>query len=263
MSDDEKGSKDGAKDDSSIPVQCASVAVKVPPFMENSVSNWFLVVEAQFKIARITSPDTRYYHVIGNLPTSVLDRLDQEALTTPDYTKLKNALINKYEKSKPELFRKMLENKKMTGKPSALMSELQAIGAKVGVGEEFIKHQFLEASPPSISSVLVSHNDLSLSQMAKLADSMLPYVQQPANDVFHVKPSATTAKNEPFVPISVRPYSHDQRPKICRAHIYFADRARTCKPWCKYPNKSSSLKMNPSSRASSPSSRRSSVSSGN
>ena len=253
------------KSESSLPVQCATVTVKVPPFMENSVSNWFLVVEAQFKIAKIVSSETKYYHLIGNLPTSVLDRLDQETLTKPDFKTLKAALIDKYEKSKPELFRKMLENKTMTGKPSTLMSELQAIGAKVGVGDEFIKHQFLEASPPSISSVLVSHNDLSLAQMAKLADSMLPYVQQPTNDVLHVKQRASTTanRNEKFVPISIRPFSPDQRPKICRAHIYFADRAKTCKPWCKYPNKSSSLKVYPSSRASSPSSRRSSVSSEN
>ena len=31
------------------------------------------------------------------------------------------------------------------------------------------------------------------------------------------------------------PYHRDQRPKICRAHVYYADKARTCTRWGRWP----------------------------
>ena len=31
------------------------------------------------------------------------------------------------------------------------------------------------------------------------------------------------------------PFHPDQKPKICRAHIFYAERARTCKHWCRWP----------------------------
>lgn len=55
------------------------------------------------------------------------------------------------------------------------------------------------------------------------------------------------------IPLGLRPFNQTQRPKICRAHLYFAEFARTCKPWCKFPGKRNNCKIQPSSRPSSPS----------
>ena len=94
------------------------VKVKIPIFMGKSVSNWFIIAEAQFNLARITISSTKFYHIIANLPTTVLDKLDKSTITDPDYVKLKLAIVDRYEKSKPELFRRTLTSKTMTGKPS-------------------------------------------------------------------------------------------------------------------------------------------------
>ena len=271
-----------SEDNKLIDAGAYAVTVKIPQFMENSVSNWFLIAEAQFILAKISTAETKYYHIIANLPTTVLDKLDRTTISTPNYENLKKAIIEKFEKSKPELFRKMLQNKSMTGKPSFFMSELELIAEKVGVGADLVKHQFLEAVPPSISSVLLSHDDLSLTQMGKLADSMLPYIQNhevhladttsnsrsrpmhrendynPNKANFHQNHSSkynnrpNASSENPQVPFSVMPYAANQRPKICRAHLYFLDKARNCKPWCGYPNKNKNLVVNPSSRPSSP-----------
>ena len=157
--------------------QASSISVKIPPFMEGSVANWFLIIEAQFKIARIVSNETKFYYVIANLPTTVLDKLDQTILQSNKYDELKAEILSRFEQSKPELFRKILANKTLTGKPSNFLAELQSIAKKVGVGDDLVKHQFLEAVPSSISSVLVCQEDLTLAQMAKLADSMQAYAQ--------------------------------------------------------------------------------------
>ena len=49
----------------------------------------------------------------------------------------------------------------------------------------------------------------------------------------------------------LRPFRDGQGPKVCRAHIYFGIEARTCRPWCQWPDKINA-KVKPSSRSSSP-----------
>ena len=46
-------------------------------------------------------------------------------------------------------------------------------------------------------------------------------------------------KQESAIPIGLRPFSPDQRPRVCRRHLYFGENSRTCKPWCRWPNKRS------------------------
>ena len=259
MSDHEDDSTKTKSDHVGLqPIQQAStISVKIPPFMESSVSNWFLIIEAQFKISRITSSDTKFYYVIANLPTTVLDKLDQKILESTKFEDLKAEIISRFEQSKPELFRKILATKTLTGKPSNLMAELQTIAKKVGVGDDLVKHQFLEAVPSSVSSVLVCQDDLTLSQMAKLADSMQAYVQP--SQAFQVSRSREhSPRRESRTPIGLRPYSQNQKPKICRAHIYFLEKARTCKPWCRFPGKNPNIPILPNSRRNSPSNSRNS-----
>ena len=59
-------------------------------------------------------------------------------------------------------------------------------------------------------------------------------------------------RNNITIPYSVTPFTENQRPKICRFHLYYADQARMCSPWCKWPNRSRNIQMQPSSRPSSP-----------
>ncbi|KAF0289183.1 hypothetical protein FJT64_012542 [Amphibalanus amphitrite] len=52
-------------------------------------------------------------------------------------------------------------------------------------------------------------------------------------------------------PRGLQPFYRDQRPQVCRAHLYFGQEARTCKPWCRWPKKGDA-KMEPSSRRGAP-----------
>lgn len=275
-----------------VPDAIHNVTVKLPAFMETSVSNWFLIAEAQFHLRKITQSDTKYYHIISVLPTTVLDKLNQEILATPDYQKLKDAIVERFEKSKPEMFAKMLSTTSMTGKPSLFLQELTSIAEKIGVGEDLVKHQFLQAVPASISPLLFARkDDLPLVKLGKLADDLMPYVKSNINHVstdstsqydninkisahntqqeqhppqHHTKqhysqqqyqqhyPQQQRHYQPDQLPLNVRPYKPNQRTKICRAHLYYGTDARNCKPWCKFPNKPANIMINPSSRAPSP-----------
>jgi len=251
-----------------------SVMLKLPEFLETNVQNWFIVVEAQFTLRRIKTEKDKFLHVVSALPGSILEGLSPELLQTPDYERLKATLIDRFQKSKSEMFRKVLSSTSMTGRPSLYLQELVTVAGKIGISEELIKHQFLEAVPNSVSAVLISQRDnLSLEQLGKLADDVMVYHESygsNVNAIFNHRGNAqhyTKYSGDPnkfpvsyrnssvannSVPISVRPYKPGQRTKICRAHIFFAENARTCKAWCKFPNKSTNVRMLPNSRSASP-----------
>lgn len=53
------------------------------------------------------------------------------------------------------------------------------------------------------------------------------------------------------IPIGLKPFHDNQRPVVCRAHLYYGQRAKNCKPWCRWPNKGN-INILPNSRPGSP-----------
>ena len=112
-------------------------------------------------------------------------------------------------------------------------------------GGSIVKHRFTSALLPSIAPAIATQKGLSLQQMGSLADELLPLLQansptlyvnsnQPPQRRNRVK---IPQKQESSIPIGLRPFSPDQRPRVCRGHLYFSENSRTCKPWCRWPNK--------------------------
>ena len=123
------------------------VAVKPPMFMESNVVAWFVIMDAQFNIAQITTSTTKFYHVLAALPPEIVGRLPQDILKTNDYDKLKDAVISTYEKSKPEMLDKLMSSTVMTGRPSIYLNELTTLSTKLAIGDEIVRHKFLQALP--------------------------------------------------------------------------------------------------------------------
>ena len=71
-------------------------------------------------------------------------------------------------------------------------------------------------------------------------------------NINYINPTNNQQGNRPTIPYSVMPYFPNQKPKICKAHLYHADQASYCKIWCKWPNRRRNLPMEPNSRPSSP-----------
>jgi len=103
----------------------------------------------------------------------------------------------------------------------------------------------MTALPSSIRSALVGHESQSLANFAKIADSMLavsanetPFavnaVRQngPQQSDISTRYRRNAQANYKF---AVKPFKPEQRPKICNAHVFYADKARTCRHWCKWP----------------------------
>lgn len=244
------------------------VSIKAPSFMEDSAQAWFSILTAQFEIANIRSDRTKFFHTLASLPPDVVARLSPDILTSQSYIQLQGAVIHSYEKSKPELFERLISATVMTGRPSVFLQELSTVAGKVNVGDDLVRHKFLLALPPPINSILGAQRELSLRQLGTLADELLPLAhrgQCAVVDVPHDRDSFRSRRadhhsgtqqqygsHHSSIPIGVRAYRQGQRPRICRAHLYYAEAARSCKQWCHWPNKNPTLRILPNSRASSP-----------
>ena len=133
-----------------------AVSIRMPPFMESAIRGWFSIIEANFALRNITVSSTKYYHVLSALPPEIVSKISASVLNEQSYDALKNALIQIHERTKPELFARLISKTRMTGRPSNYLQELMSIADKVGVGEDLVKHQFTSALPPSIAPVIAN-----------------------------------------------------------------------------------------------------------
>ena len=248
--------------------EAAHVTVKAPEFIDTNPSAYFSILEAQFMLKNVSQSTTKFYNVISSLPPDVVGRLPPEVLDSASYDMLKETVISTYEKTKPEILSKLMRNHSISGRPSIYLNEMLTLASKIQLGDQVVRHQFIQALPPTISPIIASQKNLSLKQLGELADDLLPFMnnqqvnvvntqqqhhrQSRAHSPFNNRPSRNfvdRATND--IPIGIRPYSANQRPVICRSHLYFGPKAKNCKQWCRWPQKQG-LSMLPNSRSSSP-----------
>jgi hypothetical protein len=254
----------------------SAVNIKTPAFSESSPGTWFVILEAQFHNLNISTPKTKFYHALANLPVQTVQRISTTILNSEDFDKLKNSIVENYEATKPELFESLLSKTTYSGRPSAFLSEIRQIADKVGVTDDLVRHKFTQSLPSSMRAVLAAQ-DLPLDKIGKLADELLPLCETSVSAVDrsyayqsrnhsperHYDQSSynTDRKSNNVAKYSrpcetpqqhqgLQPFHSNQRQKICRAHIFYADNARSCRSWCMYPNKGKAQIQPPSGRVS-------------
>ena len=142
----------------------------------------------------------------------------------------------------------------ITGRPSTYLQEMLSIAKRIGIGEEIVIHKFLQALPATISPVIASQKELSPTQLGKLADELMPLLNNINTTAFtaqHRTQKTEKSKENIILPTGIKPFFPEQKAKICRAHLFFAEQARTCKSWCRWPKKQNT-KILPSSRPPTP-----------
>lgn len=229
----------------------AAVSVKAPPFIPSNPATWFVILEAQFNIAGIATSSTKFYHALANLPVETVSNLDDVILQAADYDQLKDAVKRYHETSRGELFETFLQETPLTGKPSHFLLQMTKVAKKVGVGDDMVRHRFQQALPPSLAPVIASQKTMGLDDLGRLADELLPLLKNQStsfvsgNENSSVKfnrfecKSSDSSNKAARLSLTLVPFSANQRPKVCRSHIFYGTKARTCKHWCQWPDKSS------------------------
>lgn len=219
----------------------SAVSVKPAQFSTSSPTSWFAILEAQFHLASITSVTTQFFHALAHLPPETVSRLPEGVLTGKDYQLLKAAVVSYHEQSKPELFDEFMRNTPLVGRPSHFLAEMKRVAAKVGVSDELVRHKFQQAVPHSMAPILASQKGSSLDDLGKLADELLSLcpVSSGVNSVSQASSQAQRphTKAPASQNLGLTPFRPEQRPRVCRAHIFFGRNANSCRPWCQWPNK--------------------------
>ena len=101
--------------------------------------------------------------------------------------------------------------------------------------------------PPHVSTIVATQKATPLPDLCELADELMAlnighvstiakkYRPQEFNE--HRNRSSNYSPKKNNSPNTLTPFNKDQRPKICRWHIFFGATARKCKNWCQWPNK--------------------------
>ena len=79
-------------------VEVAAYDVKIPPFWPSDPEIWFMQVESQFAVKRVTSQMTRYHHVVATLSPAIASELRDLIRNPPrdrPYDTLKELLIRR------------------------------------------------------------------------------------------------------------------------------------------------------------------------
>ena len=165
------------------------------------------------------------------------------------------------ERSKPELFESLMSSQTLTGRPSACLTALISTAHKVGVSDDFVRHKFLQSLPSNVAPVLATQSSLSLRQLGSLADELLSLTGSQQTSKIEVGAVSSGSQQQhrgtsfqQHQHPSTRPFRSNQRPRICRAHLYYASEARTCRHWCEWPSKDN-CRVEANSRANSPATR--------
>jgi hypothetical protein len=221
---------------SNLPIDVATVAIKAPSFTERAPVAWFKILEAQFHLANITKSDTKFYHALASLPADLVSQLSIDVLNQADYHDLKTAVCEHHEISKPELMDRFLAATPMTGRPSHFLGEIRRLASQIGANDDLIRHKFLQVLPPLIAPILTTQRSSSLDDLGKLADELValnPFHDRvssitPHSRQCHEQPtSSTKSNNSPRNSCyNLRPFGHNQRPKVCRWHVYYGCEAK-------------------------------------
>ena len=221
--------------------------VKAPPFYRKSPETWFRQLDSQFLLAGITKTETKFHHVVANLPEDIAcDALGDSNIKS--YDDLKKAILTSLQANKHIRIEEALATLHLGDKrPTQFVMEIKRRFNDVGLGvdDTIIKSRLLSAIPANMRASLIGHDDVSLDQYARIADSIMavasretPFINVNAVGTSDSRTAFNPRQNEGQKKFSgVRPFYPDQRPMLCNSHIFFADRARSCRRWCRWPGR--------------------------
>ena len=253
-----------------------TVRINPIPFLHNNPKMWFRKLEGAFELHDLQNPRKRFLLAFQSLPDEVIAEVPEEM---ESYEELKQLVLSLNEKSAQEKIQEALGDCSLDGRrPSSFIRHMKTKLQEIGVipNEELLKTRLQEAMPEEAKLNLSGHSHLALEDFIKVADSLHYMMDRMGakckinavssdNNRQSNRYKNTQASNHNFSNQSAatrgnvghEPYKAGQLQKICRAHIYYADNARSCKPWCRWPGKKPNLIV-PSSRNSSPVNSRSS-----
>lgn len=160
----------------------SALTVRLPQFWERHPTTWFLQAEAQFQLARITSQETKFLHVVGALPPTAAEEIS-DILTSFNHTRpaapydqLKAALLERTAASERTRIQQLLSSEELGGRrPSQLLRHMKhLLGTHShAMDDTLLRELFLQRLPSNVQMVLATAAAMDLQALAALADKVM------------------------------------------------------------------------------------------
>ncbi|KAF8791110.1 Ecto-NOX disulfide-thiol exchanger 1 like protein [Argiope bruennichi] len=174
--------------------QVSHLSVKIPPLWRNNIKLWFIQVESNFALAKITNDLTKYNHLIATIDPETLSAVADILLAPPDtnkYDALKTRLIAEFSASENEQIRRLLSELHLgADKPSQLLRKMRELGGGTGIKDDFLKTLWLQRLPSEMQAIL-SISSERLDNLANMVDKIAEVrISSTDSSVFVVSRSA-------------------------------------------------------------------------
>ena len=233
------------EDNEQVPL-VAGVSPKLPDFWPHAVDVWIAQVEAQFRVAHISSSQTKFDLAVQKLDQQTAIRLQDLLINVPavnPYEALK-ARLSRFTKSSYQRIAEFQDLPDLGDRrPSELLDEILA--ALAGIAHDgstcpLVRYAFLSRLPVVVRSALTMFEDISLRELGDKADLVWSTIGVSTSVSAVSTPPPTTQR-----PRSTRTQTPGRRagrspspPRdgstLCFYHRVYADRANFCRAPCSW-----------------------------
>ncbi|XP_066585543.1 uncharacterized protein [Prorops nasuta] len=150
--------------------------LKLPTFWKADPDLWFIQIETQFHVRKITVDRTKYDYVLTALNPDTIKQVSDIIRNPPlenRYEHLKENIIKRLTDSQEKQLQKLLGELQLGDKkPSQLLREMRDLGGGI-VHEELLRSRWIHAMPTDIQSFLVMSAEFDLPKLAEVADRLV------------------------------------------------------------------------------------------
>ncbi|XP_017482394.1 PREDICTED: uncharacterized protein LOC108371351 [Rhagoletis zephyria] len=150
--------------------------LELPPFWSQQIQLWFVAIEAQFQLRKITADTTKYYAVVARLDQDSLITVESIISNPPEtdkYATLKEALINHFAIPQERRFKMLLSGMELRERrPSELLAEINRLGGN-HLDAAFVRTIWLDRLPLQIQLALTATGELDNARLAQLANNLM------------------------------------------------------------------------------------------
>ncbi|XP_035230005.1 uncharacterized protein LOC118201964 [Stegodyphus dumicola] len=142
---------------SGVQLEASIVSVKIPPFWIDRPEIWFYTVEAKFKIAGITSQETKFNYLVAQLDPkfvkNIWDIIKDETATK--YSAAKERLTNLFKESENKRIKRLLAGLELGDmKPSQMLRKMRTLGDNNDVSEKVLRTLWMEKLSDTVKNIL-------------------------------------------------------------------------------------------------------------
>lgn len=151
------------------------IALRIPPFWDESPEIWFAQIEAQFTTSQVTTDLSKFNAVVGAIESKILTQVADAVLNPPaldKYGNLKAKILDHFSDSQHKKMTKLLQDSSLGDqKPSSLLNEMRRLSTP-DITDDLLKTLWLKRLPTE-ARVILSTNTADLPELAKIADKII------------------------------------------------------------------------------------------